>query len=118
MTEAIKKNYEKLEELEKKCATLPSEEALQLRNTVASEIRQSGKLTVKTDIVNFFKKIGGGAEGRMIEQYDHLRSIMDTQVLLAQRDMKVVEYYRALRDVAKVATISRVQDTMMLMVKE
>lgn len=118
VTQTVRKNYEMLADLEIKCKTLSAEDAKALRNSVSYTIQKSTDNNVLTTLRNGILKMGWGAEGRMVEQLDHLKRILDTQALLAVRDAKVVEYYRALRDVTKVATISRVQDTTMLMVKE
>ena len=54
----------------------------------------------------------------MIEQFDYLQGIINTQARLAVREVSVVKYYKDMEELSKVVSISRVQDTTMLMLKE
>lgn len=54
----------------------------------------------------------------MFEQAEKLNGILDLQSRLAIREPAVLKWYQSLQEVKKIATISRVQDTTMLMVKD
>lgn len=69
-------------------------------------------------IKNWASKLGGSAGGRIIEHTDKIRGILDVQSRLAAQETKILRWFEIMEDIGKTASISRVQDTTMLMVKD
>lgn len=69
-------------------------------------------------ISNWAVKMGGSAGGRVMEHTEKIRGILDIQSRLAAQEMKALRWLDVMQDIGKTASISRVQDTTMLMVKD
>lgn len=67
---------------------------------------------------NWAAKLGGSQGGRILEQTEKLRGILDVQSKLAAQEAKVLKWLGIMKDIRKTASISRVQDATMLMVKD
>ncbi len=88
------------------------------REFVRRQLTSAPMLTQIEAMKNWAQKMGGTASGRIVEHVEKLRGVLDVQTRLAAREASALKWVAAMKDISKYASISRVQDTTMLMVKD
>ena len=86
-----------------------------MRLLVTQSLRGSNAVDFMKQLAQDLQKFGGTGLARILEQVEALNGILDTQKHLAARSNIGMKYFGVLEDIAKIATISRIQDTTLLM---
>ncbi len=90
----------------------------EIRRLVTKNLKGSDAVDWLKQLSQDVQKFGGNGSARVLEHAEVLNGILDTQKQLAARSVVGVKYLGALEDISKIATISRVQDTTLLMIQK